>query len=144
MSTLGEHNGNGDPTETSLLPKDAKEKVDGVLLNFDVLPSRFDRFLFKYIYVYLIGLYLPAELLFILLLLQDVNLQLKVEGVGRDSFGEWIGCDRSSSSYLRYLAFQCLAIECPKNAAGSLREELHVSPRRRCRAILSPLSRGLS
>ena len=82
MSTLGEHNGNGNTTETSLLPKDAKEKVDGVLLNFDVLPSRFDRYMFKYVYVYLIGLYLPAELLFILLLLQDVNLQLKVEGVG--------------------------------------------------------------
>jgi hypothetical protein len=52
MSTLSKHTGNGNPTATSLQPKDTKEQIDGVLQRFDVLPSRFDRFLFKYIYVY--------------------------------------------------------------------------------------------
>ena len=85
MSTLSEHKGNGSPTETSLQPKDTKEQIDGVLQNFDVLTSRFDRFIFKYILVYLIGLLFPTELLFIILSLQGLSSQLKgwvlLEGV---------------------------------------------------------------
>lgn len=63
MSTLSEHTGNGNPTATSLQPKDTTEQIDDILQQFDVLPSRFDRFLFKYIYVYLLGLFVPAQLL---------------------------------------------------------------------------------
>src|SRR5437773_8124361 len=63
MSTLSERTGNGNPTATSLQPKDTKEQLDGVLQQFDVLPSRFDRVIFKYIYVYLIGLFVLGELL---------------------------------------------------------------------------------
>jgi hypothetical protein len=63
MSTLSEYTGNGNPTATSLQPKDTTEQIDDILQQFDVLPSRFDRFLFKYIYVYLLGLFVPAQLL---------------------------------------------------------------------------------
>jgi hypothetical protein len=66
MSTLSEHKGNGNSTETSLQPKNTKEQIDGLLQHFDVLPSRFDRFIFKYIYVYLIGLFFLAPLLILL------------------------------------------------------------------------------
>jgi hypothetical protein len=65
MSTLSEHTGNGNPTATSLQPKDTKEQIYGVLQQFDVLRSRFDRFLFRYIYIYLLGLFLLGELLII-------------------------------------------------------------------------------
>jgi hypothetical protein len=66
MSTLRKHTGNGHPTATSLQPKDTKEQIDGILQQFDVLPSRFDRFLFKYSYVYLLGLFVPGELFIII------------------------------------------------------------------------------
>ena len=61
MSTLSEHTGNGNPPATSLQQVVTKEQLDGVLQHFDVLPSGFDRFLFKYIYVYLIGLLFLAQ-----------------------------------------------------------------------------------
>ena len=63
MRTLSEHTGNGNPPTTSLQSKDTKEQIDGVLQQFDVLPSRFDRGIFKYIYVYLLGLFVPAQVL---------------------------------------------------------------------------------
>ena len=63
MSTLGEHKRNGNPTATSLQREDTKEQIDGILQHFDVLPSRFDRVIFKYIYVFVIGTYLLSELL---------------------------------------------------------------------------------
>jgi hypothetical protein len=66
MSTLSEHTGNRHPPPTGLQPKDTKEQIDGVLRHFNVLPSRFDRVTFKYIYVYLIGLFITAELLSII------------------------------------------------------------------------------
>src|SRR5260221_13751990 len=72
MSTLNEHTGNGNPTATRLQREDTKERIDGVLRNFDVLPSRFDRVIFKYIYVYLICLVLPG----VLLLIPPTNSQL--------------------------------------------------------------------
>ncbi len=84
MSALSEHTGNGNPTATSLQRVETKEQLDGVLQQFDVLPSRFDRFLFKYIYVYLIGLFFPAEVLSIISLL-GYNTQIEVvllRGVG--------------------------------------------------------------
>src|SRR6266480_2788982 len=62
MSTLSEHTGNGNSTETSLQLEDTKEQIYGVLQHFDVLPSSFDRFMFRSISVYLIGL-LFGELL---------------------------------------------------------------------------------
>src|SRR2546430_11150928 len=45
------------------------EQIDGLLQHFDVLPSRFDRFLFRYIYVYLLGLFFLAQLLNLIYLL---------------------------------------------------------------------------
>jgi hypothetical protein len=66
MSTLRKHTGNENPTATSLQQEETKEQIDGVLQQFDVLPSRFDRFLLKYIYVYLLGLLFLGELLSII------------------------------------------------------------------------------
>jgi hypothetical protein len=65
MSTLGEHTGNENPTVTSLKRGDTKEQIDDILQHFDVLPSKLDRCIFKYIYVFVIGTYLLGELLFI-------------------------------------------------------------------------------
>src|SRR6266566_9204528 len=77
MSTLSEHTGNGTPTETSLQRGDTKDKIDDLLQHFDVLPSRFDRFLFKYIYVLLIGNFFLGELLLIpILLLSNSSFQI--------------------------------------------------------------------
>ena len=81
MSTLGEHTENENPTVTSLKREDTKEQIDGLLQHFDVLPSRFDRFLFKYIYVFLIGLFFPSEFLVILFFL-NVSPQLQAQAGG--------------------------------------------------------------
>ena len=69
MSPLSEHTGNGNSTETRLQREETKEQIDGLLQHFDVLPSRFDRFLFRYIYVYLLGLFFLAQLLNLIYLL---------------------------------------------------------------------------
>ncbi len=79
MSTLGEHTGHGNPTETSLQREDTKEQIDGLLQHFDVLPSTLDRFIFKYIYVYLIGLFFLDRLLFLLNL--SISSQFQVREV---------------------------------------------------------------
>jgi hypothetical protein len=52
-----------------------KEQLDGVLQQFDVLPSRFDRLVLKYIYIYLLGLLFLAQLLFIIALL-SMNIHI--------------------------------------------------------------------
>ena len=65
MSMLSEHTGNGNPTEPSLQLEDTKEQIDGILQQFDVLSSKLDRFIFRYIYVFMVGIYLLSELLFI-------------------------------------------------------------------------------
>ncbi len=75
MSTLNEHTGNGNSPATSRQSKQTKTQIDGVLQQFDVLPSRFDRLLFKYIYVYLLGFFFLAQLLFIISLLR-MNIQI--------------------------------------------------------------------
>jgi hypothetical protein len=62
MSTLSEYTGNGNPTATSRQREETKAQLDGVLQQFDVLPSRFDRLLFKYIYVYVLGLFFLGDL----------------------------------------------------------------------------------
>src|SRR5256885_15186269 len=86
MSPLSEHTGNGNSTETRLQREETKEQIDGLLQHFDVLPSRFDRFLFRYIYVYLIGLFSLARLLNFLFL--DISSQLQAGeilwGIGLD------------------------------------------------------------
>ncbi len=71
MSTLSEHTGNGSPTETSLQREETKEQIDGLLQHFDVLPSKLDQFIFKHIYIFLIGLFFPIELLIIMALPQN-------------------------------------------------------------------------
>jgi hypothetical protein len=84
MSTLSEHTGNGNPIESSPQPEETKERIYSVLQQFDVLPSRFDRFLFKYIYVYLLGLFFLSELpLIITFLIGNLQIeQVLVTGVG--------------------------------------------------------------
>jgi len=74
MSALGEHKG------------DTKEKIEDVLQHFDVLPSKLDRFIFKYIYVYLISLFFLARLLFLLYLSISSQFQVRevLFGVGSD------------------------------------------------------------
>jgi hypothetical protein len=77
MSTLGEPTGNENPPVTSLKRGDTKERIDGILQHFDVLPSKFDRFLFKYIYVLLIGYFFLFELILIpLFLLGNISFQI--------------------------------------------------------------------
>ena len=74
MSTLGEHTGNGNPTATRLQREATKEQIDGILQHFDVLPSKLDRCIFRYIYVFVIGIYLLSELLFIpIVFLQGIS-----------------------------------------------------------------------
>ena len=63
MSALSEHEGNGNPTETRLQPEDTKAQIYSPLQHFDILSSRFERFLFKYIYIYLVGLFFLQQLL---------------------------------------------------------------------------------
>ena len=86
MSLLSEHKGNENPTETSLQPEDTKEQICGILQHFDVLPSKLDRFIFKYIYVYLISLFFLARLLFLLYLSISSQFQVRevLFGVGSD------------------------------------------------------------
>src|SRR5579863_6446745 len=92
MSTLGEHKGNGNLTETSRQREERTAQMNGVLQHFDILPSRCDRFIFKYIYVYLIGLFVPSEVLVIPFLL-NTSSQLQVQaggvllGVGQNVLG---------------------------------------------------------
>ena len=65
MGTLGEYQGKRNLTDTSLSPEDTKAQIAGLLQHFDVLPSQSNRFIFRYIYVCMIGLYLLSECLFI-------------------------------------------------------------------------------
>src|SRR5438105_11920831 len=81
MSTLSEHTGNGTPTETSLTPEETKAQIYAMLQQFDVLTSRFDRVVFKYISVYLLGLCFPSELLLILFFL-SISPQLQAQAGG--------------------------------------------------------------
>jgi hypothetical protein len=86
MSALGEHTGNGNPTEINVQREDTKEQMYGLLQHFDVLPSTLDRFIFKYIYVYLLGLFFLGRLLFLLVL--GITSQFQVGefllGIGLD------------------------------------------------------------
>jgi|GEM_PF-5359354 len=77
MSTLDEPDGNGTPPETHFQQKGTKEQIASILLKFDVLPTRFDQSIFKYIYIYAIGLFLPSELLIMIYFL-SMSSQLKV------------------------------------------------------------------
>jgi hypothetical protein len=75
MSTLGEHKGNGNLTETSRQPEDTKAQIYGILRSFDVFPSKWDRLIFRYISVSLITLFFLDELVFILFLGSSSQLQ---------------------------------------------------------------------
>jgi hypothetical protein len=67
MSTLGEHTGNENPTEAHLQQEGTKAQLHDLPRHFDVLPSRFDRFIFKYIYIYMISLFFLTAFLFVLI-----------------------------------------------------------------------------
>jgi hypothetical protein len=82
MSKLSERTGNGNPPEISQQLVDPQERIDGMLQHFDVLPSRFDRAIFKYLPVYMIGLFFPGELLLILFFL-SLSPQFQVQYGGR-------------------------------------------------------------
>ena len=84
MSTLSERTGNGNPTKSSQQREETKAQLEGVFQQFDVLPSRFDRVLFKYIYVYMFGLLFLAQLLNIISLLSRNSPveEVLVQGVG--------------------------------------------------------------
>ena len=92
MDKQGEHKGNGNLTETSRQQEETTAQMNGVLHHFDILASRCDRFIFKYIYVYLIGLFVPSEVLVIPFLL-NTSSQLQVQaggvllGVGQNVLG---------------------------------------------------------
>ena len=82
MSTLSEHTGNGTPTKQTLLREETIAHIDGLLQWFDVLPSRFDRVIFKYTAVYLPGLFFASEVLLILgFLHSSPQLKAQVGGV---------------------------------------------------------------
>lgn len=68
MSTFSEHTENENPKETRLQREDTIVQMYVVLKHFDLLPSKLDRLIFKYNYVYLISLLFLAELLTLLLL----------------------------------------------------------------------------
>lgn len=62
MSTLSDHQANGIPKVANPQSADATAQIDEVLLHFDVLPSKVDKYIFKYAYFYLIGLFLLNQL----------------------------------------------------------------------------------
>lgn len=66
MSTTSEHLGNGNPKETSTLQEHTKEQIFDILQNFDSKTPKFERLIFRYIYIYLIGLFIPAEILILI------------------------------------------------------------------------------
>jgi hypothetical protein len=123
MSTLGEHTGNGTPTETSLQREETKEQIYGMLQQFDVLTSRFDRGIFKYIYVYLLGLFFPSELLLILFFLSiSPQLQAQIGGV-------FLGVGLSALAVVVFLAilwrFNVWRVRTPKTLRD-LFEQKHI------------------
>jgi hypothetical protein len=74
MGTMGEYKGNGNLTETSLPRENTKAQIDDILQRFDALPSKLNRFIFRYIYIFMIGIYLLSEFLFIpIVLLQGIS-----------------------------------------------------------------------
>jgi|SRR5579884_1688626 len=82
MGKLSEHTGNGTPTKQALLREETTEHIDGLLQQCDVLSSRFDRAIFKYISVYLLGLLFLSESLLILWFLNSSpQLQAQVGSV---------------------------------------------------------------
>lgn len=62
MGTLSEYTGNGHPIKSSRQPEETKARIESILQQFEVLPTRFDRLLFKYIYVYVLGLFVLGDL----------------------------------------------------------------------------------
>jgi hypothetical protein len=76
MSTLDEYGGHGNPAETLLKREDTRGQIDSVLQHFDVLPVSIDRFIFKYISLYLIGLFVPGEL-FLLVFFLNISPQVQ-------------------------------------------------------------------
>lgn len=111
MSMLNEPSGNGTPTETSLQRGTPKLQIDGILQQFDVLPSRLDRGIFKSIYVYLVSLFFLAELLPILFLPRSMGSQLPVRGV-------LLWCTFAALSMVAFISvlwtFQSLRLSTPK------------------------------
>jgi hypothetical protein len=64
MSAMDEYEGNGNLTETSLQLENTIDQIYNVLQSFEVLPTKFDRFIFNHIYIFLLGL-LFGELLIV-------------------------------------------------------------------------------
>ena len=120
MGALSEHDGNGTPTETSLQREDAKEQIASILQKFDVLPSRFDRNIFKYIYIYAIGLFLLSELLIMIYFL-SISSQLKVGEVLLREGG--LGAFPLVGIILIVWAFKVWRLSAPKTLRDLLEEK---------------------
>ena len=84
MGRLREYTGNANPPAASRQREEIKAQLDGVLQQFDVVASPFDRLLFKYICVYMLSLLVLAQVLLILSLLSsNTHLgEVLVRGVG--------------------------------------------------------------
>src|SRR5258708_12336106 len=122
MSTLSEDTGNGTPMETRLQREETNEQIYGLLQQFDVLPSRFDRVIFKYISVYLLGLFFPSELLLILFFLNmSPQLQAQVGGV-------FLGVGLSALAVVVFLSFLCLFNVCLVRTPKSLPHPFSPNP----------------
>jgi hypothetical protein len=57
MSIQNEHPAKGNATDSSLLSEDSAATIHKVLQDFDVLPSKVEKHIFKYGYLYFIGFY---------------------------------------------------------------------------------------
>ena len=62
MGTLSEYTGNGHPTASSRQSEETKAQLESTLQQFEILPTRFDRVLFQYLSVYVLGLFVLGDL----------------------------------------------------------------------------------
>jgi hypothetical protein len=82
MSAQNEHPENGNATDASPQSEDSAATIQKVLQDFDVLPSKLERHIFKYGYLYFIGFYFLFVLQSIIhLILLNASNQLVVGNV---------------------------------------------------------------
>lgn len=81
MSTLGERKSNESSIETGMQLGDTKRQIDSILQQFDIFTSRFDKFMLKYIPIYLISL-LFGELLIVPFMTSQPQAKTGLLGLG--------------------------------------------------------------
>jgi hypothetical protein len=62
MSTLSDHQANGNATEATPQSEDATGQIREVLQHFDILSSKAEKHIFTYAYLYIIGFFLLTQL----------------------------------------------------------------------------------